>query len=53
MGPPRRALLRPDGIGFTDFLRDTDLLDGVRVVVWVQSEQHMANVRPLRGLPGR
>jgi hypothetical protein len=38
---------------FTDFLRETDLLDGVRVVVWVQSEQHMANVRPLRGLGGR
>jgi hypothetical protein len=32
---------------FTDFLRETDLLDGVRVVVWVQSEQHMANLRPL------
>jgi hypothetical protein len=34
---------------FTDFLRETDLLDGVRVVVWVQSEQHLANLRPVPG----
>ncbi len=32
---------------FSDFFRDPKLLDGVRVVVWVTTEHHMTNFKPL------
>jgi len=32
---------------FQDFLREPELLDGCRVVVWVTTEQHMTNFQPL------
>jgi hypothetical protein len=32
---------------FADFLRDPDLLEGVRVVIWVTTEQHMTHFQPL------
>jgi SGNH hydrolase-like domain, acetyltransferase AlgX len=32
---------------FADFLRDSSLLAGVRVVVWITTEKHMTDFRPM------
>jgi hypothetical protein len=32
---------------FADFVREPELLDGVRVVVWLTTDQHMAEFKPL------
>lgn len=37
----------PTTEGFADFLRDPELLDGCRVVVWVSTEQHLTHLRPM------
>jgi hypothetical protein len=33
--------------GFADFLRDPDLLEGCRVLIWVTTEQHMTHYDPM------
>jgi hypothetical protein len=33
--------------GFADFQREPELLDGCRVLVWVTTEQHMSEFKPL------
>ena len=32
---------------FNDFLREPELLNGIRVVVWITTQQHMIGFKPL------